>query len=281
MTPSNSHAQGADLSTNLRLLCSFKPSIALVARDLALNRSQLNKYLNGSSIPRPALLRRIGDYFGVEVHELLMPADAFAALVEVHPRRPPATAGNPLSEHLDRLARNVDPRVQQLAGSWFEHYQSMSQPGMLLRALVSFERRGDWVLYQRVERIAGPGQRCRRHYRYQGLALMLGDRIILNDHESTLGIELTQTILYPDYERSFGTLAGLKIGISATRERTPCAARVLLQRVPPGSSLTTHLRQCGVFDPKDGSIDAGVRELVDNRSSGPHHFLAAAPSRSP
>lgn len=48
-----------DFGPNLRLLCGYRPSISRVAQDLKINRSQLNRYLAGSSFPRGALMRRI------------------------------------------------------------------------------------------------------------------------------------------------------------------------------------------------------------------------------
>jgi hypothetical protein len=37
---------------NMRLLCSYRPSITLVASDLGIHRSQLNRYLAGGLAPR-------------------------------------------------------------------------------------------------------------------------------------------------------------------------------------------------------------------------------------
>lgn len=266
-------ATHAGLAANLRLLCSFKPSISEVARALDLNRSQLNKYLNGSSQPRPPLLRRIGDHFGVEVHELLMPPDEFAGLMGVRSAARPEGRRR-LHAHLDRLLQESDPRARQLVGSFFEVYRSMSTPGQLLRTLIVFELQDGVVVYKRLERVGAPGGRCRRHYRYQGIALMLGDRIMLTDHECDLRIELTQTLLYPDYTRSLNTLMGVKVGISANHQRTPCAARVLLERAPPGAGLLANLRRCGLYGPDDAAIAPHIRQAVDNVASGPHHFLA-------
>lgn len=265
----------AHLAANLQLLCSFKSSIAEAARALGVNRSQFNKYLAGSSQPRPALLRRIGDHFGLEVHELLMPTEDFAALLEVR-RRPASGRHAALHASVDALLDAADPRGQALVGRYFEHYQSMSTPGFILRALVDFEWRDRVIYYRRIERIVRPGARCRRHFVYHGVALMLGDRIILTDRESRLGIEATQTILYPDFTRSQASLIGIKLGIAANRSRSPCAARVLLERTPAGAGFIECLRQCGLFEPGSGAVAPRIVSAVDNRSCGPHHFLSAS-----
>lgn len=262
-----------DLAANLRLLCSFKPSIADVGRALGVNRSQLNKYLSGNSQPRPALLRRIGDHFGVEVHELVMPPQDFAELMRTR-AAPRTDRSRTLALHLEQLIEESDPRAFDLAGSYFEYYRSMSTPGYILRSLIVFEEREGAVYYKRLERIGMAEGSCRRHYVYQGVALMLGDRIMLTDYESGLRIEVTQTILYPDYSKALARLQGVKLGISANRQRTPCAARVLLERTPPRAGLLSSLRKCGLYPEDTLQLAAHIRASVDNGASGPHHFLS-------
>lgn len=51
---------GENFSKNLRLLCSYYKSIAELCRQLSINRSQFNKYLNASSTPSTYILRRAG-----------------------------------------------------------------------------------------------------------------------------------------------------------------------------------------------------------------------------
>lgn len=264
-----------DLAANLRLLCSFKPSISEVGRALDLNRSQLNKYLVGAALPRPALLRRIGDYFGVEVHEILMPAADFAQLLRVRavPREERRAA---LHEPIEQLLRDSDPRATALVGSYFEYYHSMSTPGSILRALMLFELHDDVVYYRRLERVGSPAAPCRRHYIYQGVALMLGERIFLTDYESTLRVELTQSVLYPDYSKKMASMLGIKVGISANRHRMPCAVRVRLERTLPGSGILANLHQCGLYAPDSDAIAPDIRDAVSNLASGPSHFQADA-----
>jgi transcriptional regulator with XRE-family HTH domain len=51
---------------NLRKLCDSKRSLAAVARDVDVSRVQLVRFINGESFPKPAVLKRITDYFGVD-----------------------------------------------------------------------------------------------------------------------------------------------------------------------------------------------------------------------
>lgn len=258
---------------NLRLLCSYKASISEVCRDLSINRSQFNRYLAGRAAPRPGLMRRICDYFGLELHEALLPATDFEALIRVR-GVPESGPGRALDQHLDRILGMGDGRVLELQGMYFEHHYSMAVPGTILRALLVFETQGGLMAYRRLERIGPPDRVCRRHYRYQGIALMLGDRIFLSDYECSLRLELSQTVLFPDYAHRAATFLGVKLGVAANRQRAPCSARVLLQRAPAGSTWLGNLRHCGIFPEDSDAIPDEIRTAIDNRTSGPHHFLA-------
>ncbi|WP_425656224.1 helix-turn-helix domain-containing protein [Roseobacter sp. EG26] len=59
--------------SNLRTLAADHPSISALSRDLRINRTQFNRYLSGESFPRPDVLARICDFFGVDARILLEP----------------------------------------------------------------------------------------------------------------------------------------------------------------------------------------------------------------
>lgn len=263
----------SDLPSNLRLLCSYRPSISVVARDLGLNRSQLNRYLAGSSLPRPPLLRRICDHFGVEEYEIHMPANDFAAIVKLRGLGSDQLSRT-LRTHFDRIMARNDPRIFNLAGTFFEYYWSMSTPGKIIRGLVGFALEGEHLFYKRLERIGDPKNPTTRHFRYLGVALMTGDRVFMNDYETGAGIEVTQTILYPDYAFRWRVLHGVKVGVSANRDHVPSAVRTYLERTPARSNLMTNLRCVGLLDPDDPSLPSQLLPMIDNRPSGPFNFLA-------
>ncbi|MDM7931509.1 helix-turn-helix transcriptional regulator [Tabrizicola sp.] len=262
-----------DFSQNMRLLCSYRPSISMVASDLGIHRSQLNRYLAGTAIPRAPLMRRIGDYFGVEVHELMMPHEDFAELVSLRGIASD-TSTRDLRSHLDRVIRFSDHRIRKLEGTFFEYYYSMSTPGLVLRSLLGFEMKGDLMTYRRLERIGPIGQPSRRQYRYVGASVMTGDRVFLQDYEVGAGIELTQTILVPDYSQRWSTLHGVKLGVAANSEHLPCAVRVVLERTPPRASVRASLQMCGLFAPDSPDLPNALLAMIDNRQSGPTVFNA-------
>lgn len=59
--------------SNLRALCATRGTITAVAKELEINRVQMNRFLNGESFPKPGLLKRICDYFNVDGRILLQP----------------------------------------------------------------------------------------------------------------------------------------------------------------------------------------------------------------
>lgn len=263
----------SEFARNLRLLSSYRPSISLVASDLGIHRSQMNRYLAGGAVPRAPLMRRISDYFGVELHELMMPHTDFAELVSLRGIATDSTT-RALRSHMNRIARFNDPRIRKLEGTFFEYYFSMSTPGMVLRSLIGFRFQDDLLTYRRLERIAPTGQISRRLYRYVGAAVMTGDRVFMHDYETGAGIELTQSVLCPDYSHRWNRLHGIKLGVAANSEHLPCAVRLVLERTPPRASLRANLRLCGLLPADSPELRPDILPMIENHSSGPYLFNA-------
>lgn len=64
--------------TNLRQLSQSATSVSSLCRELGINRTQFNRYLAGESFPRPDVLHRICDFFGVDARILLEAVDDIA-----------------------------------------------------------------------------------------------------------------------------------------------------------------------------------------------------------
>ncbi|NVD35870.1 helix-turn-helix domain-containing protein [Marinobacter lutaoensis] len=259
-------ARNTDLALNLRLLCSYYKSIAEVCRRLDINRPQFNRYLSGQYRPSANTLRRLCEFFGVEVHEILLPHDQFSRLVQLRPQRHPAQVpDDTLATHLQQLSQASNRALERYLGYYFEYYLSMSAPGRLLRNLVCLEQRKGQVVYQRTERMqAGPGEPiCHNHY--QGVAYLLTDRLFLVDHETINQQEISQTILFPSYRNRVSRLTGLKMGVSDNSERMPCCARVLYEYLGHRVNLRKALSMCGLYERGCGEIGPQIWDAVDNR----------------
>ncbi|MBS0126211.1 helix-turn-helix domain-containing protein [Thetidibacter halocola] len=78
-------------SANLRKLIQLTDGVTATARDLEISRAQFNRYLAGESYPKPAVLKRICDHFGVDARILTTELpDAYLAMLP-----PPGTARMP------------------------------------------------------------------------------------------------------------------------------------------------------------------------------------------
>jgi transcriptional regulator with XRE-family HTH domain len=74
MTDTYSPAQLRSMfGANLRELAQREKSISALCRNLGINRTQFNRYLSCDSFPRPDILHRICEYFGVDARILLEP----------------------------------------------------------------------------------------------------------------------------------------------------------------------------------------------------------------
>ncbi len=278
MTDASSSLHSQDFAANLRLLTSYYRSIAEVCRQLQLNRPQFNRYLAGSSRPSANTMRRLCDFFGVEEHEILMPAEQFRRLIQVRPRKQAvAEAVEPALElaHLQQLRAQNSDGMDRYLGYYFEYYLSMACPGKILRTLVHIQRQGDGVYYQRSERLReSPGGQV-FHGRYFGLVNFLSDRIFMSDYESKTGNEMTETILFPSFRNRVSRLSGLRIGVSGSGERMPCCARVVYEFLGTDINTRQALRLCGLYDADSEEIELSLRAAVVNHmADSDWHFRA-------
>ena len=255
------------LGPNLKLLCSHYRSIAEVCRKLAINRAQFNKYLSGQSRPTAYNLKRICDFFGVEVYELNLPGEQFAHLIGARGSGLEQQAGgDPLLELLQPL-REFASSLSRYCGYYFEYANCMSVPGQILLSLVQLrEERGSY-LFERQERqepsraASGKAEdwvRCR----YLGAAFYLQDRLFLIDYESLTGNEMSQTILIPSFKSRITRLNGLKTGVSSGDRRTPVCTRVVWEFLGSEINRVNAYRQVMLYDPDDPRIDADIRQRL-------------------
>lgn len=265
-----------DLSSNLKLLCSYYDSIAEVCRRVDLNRTQFNRYLSGRYKPSPKTMRKLCDFFGVEEYELLLPTTQFERLIQVRPKVQVAS-GLPRIEdrHLAVLSNAGSPQMEKYLGYYFEYYMSMACPGKILRNLICIEKREDGFYYQRTERLKEhPGEPA-FHSKYLGVALFLTDRIFMMDYEALATNEITETILTPSYKNRITRLNGLRIGVPANGMRTPSCTRVVMEYLGLQVDIRKALSLCGLYELQDDAIDESIKSAVRNTMGDAEwHFTA-------
>lgn len=253
-----------NFTANLRLLCSYHPSVAAVGRKLGMNRQQIMKYLGGGAYPSARSMRRICDFFGVEEHEVLMPNDRFRDIVRLKPTLPlPNELTPPVVSSLLKLAARQSSQLIPYTGYYYEFRYSFTQPNLVLKSLIHVHEHDGLVLYKSVERL-------RRHdldglphagvdvFKYLGLLMLVGNRIHMLDREAVMGQELSHMILFPPYRSRITTLYGMKMGVTATEKHEPIASRVVLDKIGRQVALRPALESCGLYRPISDGVPASV-----------------------
>ena len=257
---------------NLRMLCSYYRSVADVCRKLNINRAQFNRYLNGASKPSTHTLERICDFFGVEAAEIFLPREHFRQVVQVRPRQRMERAI--YAEHIARLQHQSSGKFDKYLGYYYEYYYSMSSPGKVLRGLVHIFGHEGAAYHERLERFPQHANLDETYKcKYVGSTFHLNDRIFLVDYESLTGNEIAQTILFPTYKNKVARLSGLMLGVSSSNQRAIACARVVFEFLGKDIDLRRAMRRCGLFDPREGNIDASILKVIDNSPhQDQHHF---------
>ena len=251
-----------DLPKNLRLLCSYHKSIAEVCRQLGVNRSQFNRYLNGETFPSLRSMRRMCDFFGVEESEILLPHGQFSELVRLKPSESGVRAEtNLVSAIADDLRSASRSALDNYIGHYFTYYNSMSHPGKTLRSLTRLYRTPFGVNVKSVESVGTPGQR-KFTCKYEGGCFVLGDRIFMTVMETLTRNEVMQIILYPSYNNRIRYLSGVVSGVAARAPRPPAATQIVYQYLGENLDLRKTMRLCGLFEPDDPEIPEEVRTML-------------------
>jgi len=248
-----------DFSSNLALLCSYRPSIAEVCRRLRVNRQQFNKYLSGQSRPSRHNMRRICDFFGVSEAEILMDPPQFEEIVSV--RRKPAERADlqkPL-RHLEQLY-GKSQGLQKYVGYYFRYFFSFGNKGLIIRSLASIHGNDGKYYWKNIEilREIKAGKTIGLN-KYEGVVFFLADRVYIVEYETLKMNSITQVTLYPSHQTRVGRLMGIQTGGPTRRGRKPGASRVALDYLGKHIDLRQALGQCGLFSAES---EAAQEELV-------------------
>jgi transcriptional regulator with XRE-family HTH domain len=262
---------------NLRLLCSYSPSISEACRTMGINRQQFTKYLNGASRPSARNMRRICDHFGVEEEELLIPHGRFAEIVSLRPRaRHLIRALGPAASHIDAMVSSSAMSLRPYCGYYHYYYHTPSRPGMIRRSLLRISAYKD-VHYTRLTERIQPEETPlgRSHFvRYAGISVMLGGRIFIVDHNARTLRSLSQTILFPSTTDEIEFLTGMTLGVQGRSARAPFAAAVFLEYLGPQTDTRAALRATGIFEPDSPALPRYVARMLTASGQGQQMMTA-------
>lgn len=266
-----------NLSRNLRLLCGYSRSISDVCREIGINRQQFTKYLNGSARPSTRNMRRICDYFGVEEDELLVPHGRFAEMVSLRPRaRHLIRAFGPAATHIDAMFTHSAEGLRRYCGYYFYYYFTPSRPNMIRRSLFRISAYKGIYYTRLTERIQPEESPLgRSHFvRYVGVAVMLGGRIFVLDHNARDLRSVSQTILFAAPPGELRFLTGMTQGVQGRTARAPFAARMFLEYLGDDIDRRAASRRTGIFPADGADLPPHIARMLLSGGSEPQ-FLKA------
>jgi len=263
-----SDTRAAHFADNLRLLCSYTKSVSHVCRHLDINRQQFARYLNGETLPSLQNIRKICDFFGVEEEEIFLPPARFRPLVSVRPaarlkpHTPPGVVDAldlPVAEGLAGGLRYV--------GYYFRYLRSVEYPGAIIKAFVRIFLHEDRIRMKAIERLKPEHEPRKRFdtFKYNGVLMMLADRIFIVESDALLRNAVTETILYPTHKHPMTLLYGEGFGISSGPSREPYMTPIVYEYLGASPDVRAMLRECRLYEEQSPRIDDRVRSFVLRR----------------
>ncbi len=129
-----------NIAANLRRLCKEHASVSAVCRDLRINRTQFERYLQGQTVPNKATAKLICDYFHIDEAELYQDHGSSEARVPGLP---------PVSESLfNQLIRPPSPSIA--SGTYFTYFSIPGRDDLLVRSVTFIRRDAELVTFRRV-----------------------------------------------------------------------------------------------------------------------------------
>jgi transcriptional regulator with XRE-family HTH domain len=262
-----------DLGANLRLLCSYGRSISAICRQAAINRHQLQRYLNGSASPSLHTLRRLCDFFGVEEHEILLPRKEFAALVKV---RPPqlARSRDRVSEYMAGFIEAQDPSLAaRYVGYYHGYFQPNRQVPVVQRVLTRIVLEDNCLVTRTFEFYRSGTAGLPRVLKYEGIAYPSRTTLTMIERRPHDISSTFFTILYGASEGELTYMSGLVLGVAPDTSRDIYALRTCWRYLGREIDLRAALRACGQQPRDSAEIGSYVQYCTRNElASGEEYF---------
>ncbi|MGB7271474.1 MAG: helix-turn-helix transcriptional regulator [Albidovulum sp.] len=255
-----------DLQKNLRLAFSYGKSVSDVCRLGRLNRAQVNKYLNGHSVPTLVTLRRICDLFGFDDHEIHLPYDEFAAIIRIRPPRIGANQSQ-FEINVDRFAKpseNGRALLEQHEGYYHAYAVPSPERGRMVRVLVRLYRENDRWLTKSIDRKLNESFRVPAINKYSGIATEALNAIAIFEREQGKGRGLWTSLLYTTVNTTPEFLVGLGMAVDSETPHEVSCFRTVWRYLGKNPNLRIALAQCGVVDVERESLPDVVKQGTDN-----------------
>ncbi|MFV0385939.1 helix-turn-helix domain-containing protein [Paracoccus sp. (in: a-proteobacteria)] len=245
---------------NLRFLTSLRGTQARVAEDLGIGRVQFQRYLRGESFPKPNLLKKVCDYFGVDARILTEPLTEglLREMLQAHRH------GTQFAHRREWMAalgfaapdqdyfNDFDALDDGLYATW---QWSNTHQNRITRSLIRvFEQDGAKVVRGYVPRQYSADGACAKEREFRGLCLSLRKGYVFLMFHAKPSEMLSTSFVSPMYlsDRYPDVLVGFN---ALSRDELPSAprlSRVVFERIRSDSTTLVrqaHMRPC--YEPED------------------------------
>ncbi|MFU0507558.1 helix-turn-helix domain-containing protein [Pseudaminobacter sp. NGMCC 1.201702] len=266
---SGTREQAPDLGRNLIYLCGFYPSISEVCRQIGINRQQFNKYTSGAVMPSLFVLKRIADFFGLEVEEICLPHDNLRAIFQIRSNAAPAevSVGSRLLDDIGMFSQEFSEPLDKYEGYYYRYYYAYDLSGRVVRSLFRLSKSDGFYVTRHIERIFHPSSagKHKTAFKYRGFATGLSNCIFVLEFESLMKSCIAHAV-FPIVPRPGQRyLFGLQTSLSTTHGR-PAASRVVLERIRPNIAVRKMLARCGTFEPNSPELEPDLLQLISNEN---------------
>jgi transcriptional regulator with XRE-family HTH domain len=252
----------ANFPENLRrALASFK-SISAFCRQVGINRQQINKYLNGMTMPSDYNMQRMARALGVTNKELLLNHDDFQNLMRTNEEF--GSSRQDLIDLPDRLRSaftQPDPGLKRYAGLYQCYIRSESWRGYVLCYAMHIVQRRLWYTTRSVGHFSDPGTRERYLMKSAGTITMRGEALFLIE-EDMRAAGLSATILEPSGRSSGQLLRGITVDMPFNIGRRPIATQTVFRKLPNTADMRDVIARTGTFALDSTALDHSIRRLL-------------------
>ncbi|MGB7244648.1 MAG: helix-turn-helix transcriptional regulator [Sulfitobacter sp.] len=255
-----------NLQNNLRLIFSYGKSVSDICRKGQFNRTQVNKYLNGYSVPTLATLRRICDFFGLEDHEIHLPHQEFAAIIRLRP--PKLGVVQTLFEsNVDNIAdasESGSALLEQYEGYYHSYANTSPEEGRMVRSLIRIYRENNKWVTRSIDRKLNETFRVPAMTKYRGFATEAFNSITVYEREQGAGRSLWVYMLYGAVNMSPDYLIGLQMSTDIEVPHEIQCIRTVWKYLGRKPNLREALGQCGIVDTDRETVPDIVVEGINN-----------------
>ena len=261
----------SNFSNNLQFLCSYEKSVSTLCRNININRQQFNKYLKGISTPSSYNLRKICNYFHIDMEEIHMNHSEFIKLKDL--------ANNTDSDYKSTfftksLFSSGVKNIRKYLGDYHTYYYSPNIEGesYIMRAFSRLYEIDGMVFSKTIEYFTDPVEDAVFFAKYNGQVAYLNNRLFILEYENLVKDAIVETILFPMNRTHSKLLHGVTFGLSS-KKHNPFVSRCVWKHVKESSSVKENIASLGLYKKEDLRGDKFVLSHL-GEVSFPNHLLS-------